>query len=294
MRKLTRKSLDELAQRMPVLSEEVQSSFVGGGDGSFNDPYTFEEYSKLHNPTQVFYLNDSGTICYDLPDVVVVGQSGSVSGSVPWSISGNASDPNTGSGIYYSWGNLGGDYGNEAFWSWFFGGGGSDGTTLPYFDGTENFTDDLSIVGDSMKENAGKTRFGSDGKFRFETQTGRVFNGNQYVTTTSLKEIGNVIGKYAGKAAFGVTVYNVVATGINEGHQHGVVAGFEAAGKEGAKAAGGYAGASAGIAAGGKVGALVGTAICPGAGTIAGIIAGIILGVGGSLAGEYLVEITLK
>ena len=44
MRKLTRKSLSELAQKMPVLSENVQSSFIGGGNGtSVSDPYTFEQ-----------------------------------------------------------------------------------------------------------------------------------------------------------------------------------------------------------------------------------------------------------
>lgn len=289
-RKLTRESLAELAKRMPVLSEEVQSTFIGGGDGSFNDPYTFEEYSKLHNPTQVFYLNDSGTICYDLPDIVVVGQSGgisgSVSGGVSGSISGNMTNSNTGNGIYYPWGSLDGNYGDDEFLSWLYGGGGSNDPTLPYFDGTENFTDDLSIVGNSMKENAGKARFGSDGKFRFVTKNGGVFFGNQYVTTTSLKEIGNVIGKYAGGAAFLITVYNVGATWINEGAEAGL--------KEGAIAAGGMAGGWMGL----KVGAAIGTAVCPGPGTAAGVfvgtLAGIIAGAGFSMAGEYLVEITLE
>lgn len=48
MKKLTRKSLDELAQRMPVLSEEVQSTFIGGGDGSsVMNPYSFEQYKSM-------------------------------------------------------------------------------------------------------------------------------------------------------------------------------------------------------------------------------------------------------
>lgn len=38
MKKLTRNSLDELAQRMPVLSEELQRSFIGGG-GTFVSAY---------------------------------------------------------------------------------------------------------------------------------------------------------------------------------------------------------------------------------------------------------------
>lgn len=132
-RKLTRESLAELAKRMPVLSEEVQSTFIGGGDGSFNDPYTFEEYSKLHNPTQVFYLNDSGTICYDLPDIVVVGQSGgisgSVSGGVSGSVSGNVTNSNTGNGVYFPWGSLDGNNGDDGFQSWLYWGGGSNDST---------------------------------------------------------------------------------------------------------------------------------------------------------------------
>lgn len=131
-RKLTRESLAELALRMPVLSEEVQSSFIGGGDGTYNNPYTYEEYLSLHNPTQVFYLN-SGTLCYDLPDVVVVGQSGSASGSasgsVSGSVSGNVTNSNTGNGVYYPWGSLGGNYGDDGFQSWLYWGGGSNDST---------------------------------------------------------------------------------------------------------------------------------------------------------------------
>lgn len=131
-RKLTRESLAELAMRMPVLSEEVQSSFIGGGDGTYNNPYTYEEYLSLHNPTQVFYLN-SGTLCYDLPDVVVVGQSGgisgSVSGGVSGSVSGNVTNSNTGNGVYYPWGSLDGNYGDDGFQSWLYWGGGSNDST---------------------------------------------------------------------------------------------------------------------------------------------------------------------
>lgn len=61
MRKLTRKSLDELAQRMPVLSEEVQSSFIGGGDGSENNPFTLSEYKDLSRQ----YRFNSGWVDWD-------------------------------------------------------------------------------------------------------------------------------------------------------------------------------------------------------------------------------------
>lgn len=49
MKKLTRKSLDEMAATMPSIDETGQSSFVGGGTGTKEDPYTFEEYNSLLN-----------------------------------------------------------------------------------------------------------------------------------------------------------------------------------------------------------------------------------------------------
>ena len=47
MRKLTRKSLSELAMMLPVVENEIQASYVGGGDGTLFDPYTMAEYSQL-------------------------------------------------------------------------------------------------------------------------------------------------------------------------------------------------------------------------------------------------------
>ena len=61
MKKLTRKSLDELALRMPVLSEEVQSTFIGGGDGSENNPFTLSAYKDL---SRQFRFN-SGWVDWD-------------------------------------------------------------------------------------------------------------------------------------------------------------------------------------------------------------------------------------
>lgn len=47
MKKLTRNSLDELAQRMPVLNEELQRSFIGGGNGTKDNPYTETEFNSI-------------------------------------------------------------------------------------------------------------------------------------------------------------------------------------------------------------------------------------------------------
>lgn len=47
MKKITRKSLDELAKTMPVLNEIDQRRFVGGGDGSTINPYSQKEYDLM-------------------------------------------------------------------------------------------------------------------------------------------------------------------------------------------------------------------------------------------------------
>lgn len=38
MRKLTRRSLDELAKTLPVIEESFQTSYVGGGKWNFSKP----------------------------------------------------------------------------------------------------------------------------------------------------------------------------------------------------------------------------------------------------------------
>lgn len=47
MKKLTKKSLDELAQQIPVISKLDQRWYVGGGNGSKENPYTVEEFDYL-------------------------------------------------------------------------------------------------------------------------------------------------------------------------------------------------------------------------------------------------------
>lgn len=51
MKKLTKKSLDELARTMPRIGKIEQRSFIGGGNGSKEMPYTVEEFD---------YLSDNG------------------------------------------------------------------------------------------------------------------------------------------------------------------------------------------------------------------------------------------
>ena len=47
MRKLTRKSLDELAKTLPVIEESFQMIYVGGGNGTSASPYTQSEYNSM-------------------------------------------------------------------------------------------------------------------------------------------------------------------------------------------------------------------------------------------------------
>ncbi|MBR6936193.1 MAG: hypothetical protein IKH63_01250 [Prevotella sp.] len=152
MKKITKESLNELAKKMPVLSEKAQATFVGGGDGTFSSPYTFEEYSGLHSPTQVYYLDSEGVLSYDLSDVIIMGVSGSYlydEGSGITITSGNVgvsgyidNSSNNGSGNYFPWGSpFGEDYGDTSYWKWFFGevesnnsanseGNGNDGNSI--------------------------------------------------------------------------------------------------------------------------------------------------------------------
>ena len=165
---------------------------------------------------------------------------------------------------------------------------------IPYADGIGS-----SIVGavnttGSALDGPKKINYGSNGRFYFETRTGRVFCGNQYVGTTSLNGIGQLITKYVGKIDIGLTVYNVCATYCNDG--------FEAGNKEAAVSTGGiiggetgsFVGRWAGTMLGAKVGVMIGSWTGPIGAGIGGVIGGIIGGVGGDYVGSHLVEITIE
>ncbi|MCR4592119.1 MAG: hypothetical protein K5672_03080 [Bacteroidaceae bacterium] len=139
----------------------------------------------------------------------------------------------------------------------------------------------LSTLNTGVSTGAGNTRLGTNFKLYFETKTGRVFYGNQYVGTTSLQGLSKIVGRTLGPANCAASVYNICNTYQNEGgHAAAVTAGEEA----------GSAALSILLA---KAGAAVGS-VCGPAGTLVG---GILGAIGGSLLGEYgggyLVEITL-
>lgn len=47
MKKLTRQSLDEMAKTLPVIEKKSQTGYVGGGNGTSAEPYTYDEYDNL-------------------------------------------------------------------------------------------------------------------------------------------------------------------------------------------------------------------------------------------------------
>ncbi len=69
MKKLTKKSLDELSKVMPTLSEEVQCSLIGGGTGTRLDPYTVDEFRSISTSGYRFagYVQDyDGKVRYTI------------------------------------------------------------------------------------------------------------------------------------------------------------------------------------------------------------------------------------
>lgn len=182
---------------------------------------------------------------------------------------------------------------HEIFWrsyydsDWYPFGTDASSVSLPYADGTaSSIVGAVDAVGEALEKNPKKINYGSNGKFYFETRTGRVFCGNQYIGTTSLNGIGKLISDYAGGINAVLTVYNILATYNNEG--------FEAGNKELATSAGSTAGGWASAMLGAKIGAAIGGWTGPIGGALGGIIGGIIGGVGGDFAGNRLVEIAIE
>lgn len=151
MKKLTRKRLADLAKVMPILNYKTQKILIGGGDGSFGNPYTYEEYLHLQNHTQLYYLDAEGSLCYDLSDIEVYGLSGSylfsegsgiINSSGYVGVSGSYEDlSNNGSGNYYPWESLSGeDYGDASFWKWFFDEEGANDSTSSGGSGNESYS----------------------------------------------------------------------------------------------------------------------------------------------------------
>jgi hypothetical protein len=169
--------------------------------------------------------------------------------------------------------------------------------SIPVVNSTLEIADKLSLFSESasnsLKNNAGKTQIGSNNKVYFEKPSGRVFQGNQHVSTRSLSQIGRKISKVTvpigylvGGAEIGYGVYLDDWTyGYNAQKQTaGVLGGMAGAW------AGAWAGAKIGAAFGAFVGSFffgVGTA--PGA-AIGGVVGGFLGGFFGGLKGSEKAE----
>lgn len=163
--------------------------------------------------------------------------------------------------------------------------------SLPYVDGTvSDVVGAVNTTGEALEHNPKKNNYGSNGKFYFETNSGRVFCGNQYVGTTSVNGVGALISKYVGKADAALKIYDVFYTYNTDG--------FDAASKEAAIVVGGEAASNFGrwacAAFGVKVGAMVGIWVGPIGPALGGAIGGIIGSIYGEKLGSYLVEIAIE
>lgn len=258
-KKITRMDLAGIRNHFEILSEAEQKMFIGCGDGTATNPFTEYEANNMIDGNCFnggYIIDNNGNICYWLPAVTVWGYSSGYGGFAYGFNYGYAYWQNEYPWNYYGYGNE-----NNVYWPEIPGG---------------DFLDNVEAITHAIKEHAGKTQLGSNCKLYFETKTGRVFYGNQYVGTTSLEGLGKVANKVIGRFAITVSVYNVAATFKNEGTE----AGIYALGEE--------AGSWAGTIAGAKLGSVVGSTICPGPGSLIGAVIG---AVGGCIGGSYIVEI---
>ena len=193
-RKLTRKSLDELALIMPVLSEDVQRRYVGGGDGSKENPFTEEEYDSMVNAGtwDGGYVEGWG---YTFGDLEVTGSiSGSqngVSGSYDgeWEDWDNDSGPQGGSGYWGDSGNYWGDTGNyfDDGYNTGVGGGSSGGGVYP----TSNELKWYNSKNGLLSQAAGMYGIDlSDIKFKIHTNNER--GANAWISGTGDERVVNL------------------------------------------------------------------------------------------------------
>lgn len=158
MKKLTRKSLDELAKTLPVIEEASQIHYVGGGDGSPDNPYTQFEYNTMLNNsnwnggyvegigyvTNDVYIHGSSTYpgqtsqdYYTFPDYVT-----SISANGANQVAGAILDGLPGAGIAFSYytqeiGDMTRDIQNELL--------------KKGYDGSSSFTIVRTFMGNSIK-----------------------------------------------------------------------------------------------------------------------------------------------
>ena len=91
-RKISLETLEELAKTLPVIPTNECCSYIGGGDGSQNSPYTTSEYVQMSqqgffpggyvdfNGSSIYVYSSYQTSDYLLPEVEVIGHRNPASG----------------------------------------------------------------------------------------------------------------------------------------------------------------------------------------------------------------------
>jgi hypothetical protein len=268
---------------------------TGGEKGTRENPYLQEEIDPLIDNGTFgggYVKDENGFITYWLGCVNIYGDSNSSSESDD---EDNMHDFNSG---WYDDIFGGSMDASSDFWS-------NSGSSMSDDDSTsasafwQDATGYAETVGDAVEANAGMTRVGNNGKFYFETRTGRVFYGNHYRGTTSLAQLGSTIKKYAKPVNWAISVYNIGSAYANDDKEGALKETTSVAGGIAGSEFGVWAGSGAGVWATIKLGALVGSSVGPAGVAIGGIVGGIIGGIGCSVAGSeigykvgsYIVEI---
>lgn len=253
-------TFSELSGFFSVLDVQEQQFVVGGGDGTSSNPFTEYEANRMIEEG-VFnggYVRDgSGELSYWLPEVTIW----------PFGYGDSNSYYFTQCDSYY-W--------NEDPWDAYYYDPdynlwASDDNSYGFLD----LTGDVGTISNAMENYSGLTQVGTNGQLYYETKTGRVFLGNQYVCTTSLEGLAKSLNKVLGPVSLSISVYNVLDA-YNTG-------GADTATTQIISELGGWAGAIAG----GKLGAAIGSFAGPPGTLIGGIIGTVI----GSHCGSAIVEI---
>ena len=159
----------------------------------------------------------------------------------------------------------------------------------PYFNVLEGGTN----IADVFKGQLNKVNIGNNSKWYFEQNSGRIFNRNQYVTTTpaTIKYSNLINGTtiVGGIVTIASSSYDIYQGIVQDGGRYGYNAQVQTAG-----VIGGYAGGLAGA----KFGAILGSSIGScfgGVGAVpGGIIGGFIGGALGAFGGDYYGEKAAK
>ena len=165
----------------------------------------------------------------------------------------------------------------------------SRSTYSPYF----NVLEGAGAIADASIGQLNKINVGNNGKWYFKQKSGRIFNGNQYVTTIPAKIKYASFIKGANRVGGVVTIassgYDIYQGYVQDGGRYGYNAQVQTA-----VAIGGFAGGVAGAKLGAAIGAGIG-AWFGGVGSVpGGIIGGFIGGAFGAFGGDYYGEKAAK